>query len=44
MAARGSQRDLNFSQSISRFTYEAGAGGKTSETVIHKIFDERPVP
>jgi MoxR-like ATPase len=25
-------------------TYEAGAGGKTSETVIQKIFDELPVP
>jgi hypothetical protein len=25
-------------------TYEAEAGGKTSETVIQKIFDELPVP
>jgi len=25
-------------------TYEAGAGEKTSETVIQKIFDELPVP
>jgi hypothetical protein len=24
-------------------TYEAGAGEKTSETVIQKIFDELPV-
>jgi hypothetical protein len=25
-------------------TYEAGAGEKTSETVIQKIFDELPGP
>jgi hypothetical protein len=27
-----------------RWRYEAGAGGKTGETVSQKIFDEPPVP
>jgi hypothetical protein len=35
---------LGYFQSIFPITYGAGAGGKTSETVSQKIFDELPVP
>jgi hypothetical protein len=35
---------LGYFQSNFPFTYEAEAEGKTSETVIQKIFDELPVP
>jgi hypothetical protein len=39
-----SHKWLGYFQSIFPITCEAGAGGKTSETVIQKIFDEPPMP
>jgi hypothetical protein len=35
---------LGYFQSTFSITYEAGAGGKTSETAIQKIFEELPGP